>query len=242
MTTAKVGCINIPTSVGKSAWERCFIAALTRSDVFGVNEAFHPAAKDLYDRLCKRHEYGHVGLAKTGNPIFWNKAKYTLVDSGDEEIHGRGPGYDEWPGFNDARGFTWAILRPKGALKGDGEDFMVINTHLVPNGPKVVDWWRVKVRAQSWKVLREVIKAAVHQGLPCFLLGDMNVSAAVPISRLFRWIKGVGIDKVGLGLPPEMKRGECTFVLYAAPTDHHHGVATVARWDTPTERGELWTP
>lgn len=230
MITNRVGCINIPTGAGRGAWERAFLAVMARSDIFGLNEAFNSEAKRIYAQLAQEHGYGHYALGETGNPIFWDRSKYVFVDGEVRTLHGRGPSYDEWPGFNESRELSVVLLRPRGSRNGDGDEFVVANTHLVPNGNKVLDWWRTKVRTKSRIELRRLVKDAIEEEMPCYLMGDMNIHRPFLIARGFRWIKGKGIDKVGLALPKKFKRGKAKFSEFAAPIDHKHGVATVSEW------------
>ncbi len=227
----KIGCINIPTSVGQESWRDCFEAASSRSEVFGVNEVLSDSAKRIYSSMSEEKRYGHYGLAQGPNPIFWDRSHYTIGDSGTEDIHGRGPFYSRWPGFNEARQLTWVILRPRGSSEADRDEFMVVNTHWVPNGTKVPNAWRLLVRAQSKRALRKVVRGSMRDGMPCFVVGDMNIYEEFRVIRRFEWIRGVGIDKVGLALPKRLTRGDCSFDMYPAPTDHKRGVAAVARWN-----------
>lgn len=229
MRSLRIGIINIPTGAGRVNWERAFMAVLSRADVFGVNEAFNPEAKKMYVEISERHNYGRFGLKSSGNPIFWDTQKYRSVGGEVIEIHGVGPRYNEWPGFNDSRDLTVVVLRPRDA-KGDDEDFVVINSHWVPNGDKVPSVWRGRMRAKSKRALRDVVKRADARGIPCFFIGDTNIHGEFVVTKNFEWIKGKPIDKIGFSVPEGMEHGNSMAQDFSAPIDHKNGTVAVARW------------
>ena len=85
----KVGVINIPTSVGAKAWRRCWLLIAARCSIFGINEAFAPAAKALYIALAQLErkgllssEWGEATAARGGH----RKRLYKAEPAGIEAI------------------------------------------------------------------------------------------------------------------------------------------------------------
>lgn len=233
--TTDVVCINIPSSVGKNAWEKCFALGMQYGDIVGINEAFHPVAKDLYLEMAAEKGYGQYGLRQGGNPIFWDQLLYRFISGRVRRIHGTGPMYRSWPGFNDARFMTIVVLRPFGMGSDDSRDITVINTHWVPNGNKVPEDWREKMRQRSIRKLTRVVRRHQQRGRVVVVLGDLNMHSAFHIHPSFTWVRGEGVDKIGYAVPDWFIQGGSDFREFKAPTDHRHGVAARLRWRAGVE-------
>lgn len=218
----KIGIINIPTSVGPDSWADCFSLMAERAPVFGINEVFHPKAKALYRDLATQLKLASFGLRRGPNPIFWQRERYEKVEGERHLLHVRGQGVLArlYPGFNDARYATELVLRDRGTK----QEFVVICTHWVPNGSKVAEAWRKWARREAKRGVRKLVKRHLRAGRPVWFIADTNIKDAFGFGKGFQWIRGAGIDKVGLWLPKGMSAKDLDANLFPAPTDHHHGV------------------
>jgi endonuclease/exonuclease/phosphatase family metal-dependent hydrolase len=206
--------------VGRAAWEQCFTLA-ARSAIFGLNESVSTEQRETYRSLMDESSepLRQFGLWRGPNPVFWRSERFVKVSGNIIEIHGpsTGPLASKYPGYNEARYVTEVVLKQK----TDGREFAVLNTHLVPNGPRVAAVWRTWARRRSLKVLRQLVAKHVAAGRSVILMGDMNIKEPFAIARPFRWYRGEGIDKIGGTLSGAAK-------TFPAPTDHKRGVvATV---------------
>lgn len=224
----RVGVINIPTKVGPNAWRKCWEEAADRCGIFGVNEAFHPKAKALYLELAKEHGYGQYGTRRGPNPIYFNRKRWRRVSGTVHKIHGRGNLFARWPGFNEARYVTDLVLVPRG--RPDALEVAVLCTHWVPNGRKVSGSFRDKARVQSRLFVERLVREHQAAGRIVYLIGDTNIAKPFTLGiRGFQWIRGKGIDKVGVAVPKGYVLGKTSVDVFDAPTDHRHGVATAAQ-------------
>lgn len=236
ITEVPVGVINVPTGVGRDAWEACFrlTAERTADGVFGINETFSPAQRNLYRRLSADLGLGRFGIPGP-NPVFWDQARWELVRGSRRPLHAAGQSVlaRRWPGFNAAREATEVVLEDRQT----GEQIAVVCTHWVPQGPKVPAWWRDHAQRTARRRTLRIIRRHLRAGRAVLLLGDFNVYDPIDLADridpelgTFQWIRGRGIDKVGLALPRGHRRGRAGARTFKAPTDHHHGVAATATW------------
>lgn len=226
--------INVPTKVGADAWERCWHEAADRADIFGINEAFNPHAKRLYRGLARQHGYGQYGTRQTGNPIFWDRDVYRKVSGRVHTIHGSSGGLlaRRWPGFNAERQITDVVLRHRDTR----QEVAVLNTHWVPNGGRVPSIWRTWARRKSKRLTRKLIRAHLAAGRVVVFMGDTNIREEIGLTKRMVWLRGVGIDKAGIAVPRGMRVRRKRARLFAAPTDHKHGVAFRATVTTTKEK------
>lgn len=225
-----IAVINVPTKVGPKDWETCFRRTARRAAIFGVNETFTEKAKLLYRDLAREMNLGRCGLRGGPDPIFWDRDIYRQVEHMRTRLHVRGSSLlaRRWPGFNEARYVNEAVLRHRAT----GDQQAILCTHWVPEGRKVPAAWRKWARAESRRRVRALAVKHLAEGRPVWLLGDTNIGAEFNFKPIpgatFRWVRGKGIDKIGLWLPKGMAATDVGFELYDAPTDHKHGVAAHA--------------
>lgn len=217
-----VAVINAPIKVGADNWAKCWNRAHANSAVFGINESLTKKQRDVYRvQMAKSPKpVGQFGLHQTPNPIFWRKDRFRKLSGKVHQIHpsNTGPLADKYPGFNAARYITEVVL----LQKVDKREFTILNTHLVPNGPKVNDKWRKKARRKSKRDLRQLVRKHKKAGREVIVMGDMNLYKPFKMPPGFKWIRKFGIDKIGSTLPG-------TASLFEAPTDHKHGVKATLR-------------
>lgn len=218
----RVGVINVPTSVGAKAWRECFEATAKHADIFGINEAHSPRQKATFRRLAKRRGLRKYGLSGP-NPLLSDPDRWRRVHQGQHRLHGRGPLWRRWPGFNAARSATVAVYEP---TSGDAPDVMAVNTHLVPRGPKVPGPWRDRARRRAVAHIARLTEAHATKGRVVVLLGDFNMDDAPAIPGV-RWLVGArhGVDKIGVAVPAGWRLGATSTYRFPAPTDHKTGVA-----------------
>lgn len=214
----RVAVINVPISVGQDAWEKCWHATAARSGLFGINENLSRAQRVTYRRLADEHGWRRFGT-ESPNPVMWKRGTYRLVTGQVVKLHGRGPRYRSWPGFNAPRFATDVTLAP---LVQDGRTLGVINTHWVPRGPKVPSWWRTWARARSKRLVARMVSAHVRAGHDVIVMGDFNISEPFRLISGLRWLAGTGVDKIGAAPASRIVSGSARH--YRAPTDHGSGV------------------
>lgn len=220
----KPGVINVPTSVGPRAWASCFRAIAKRTSVFGINEAFAPAAKALYLALALARGLGQYGVRRSPNPVFWRRRHWRKASGRVIKLHDALSRYGDWPGFNDARYVTEVILRRRGR-KGFPQ-VVILNTHWVPEGDKVNDEDRARARSASLREVRALILEHLAAGRIVILMGDTNIHAAIHLNIPgLVWIRPLGVDKIAVALPPGWTLDDFDVDTFAARTDHKHGIA-----------------
>lgn len=221
MSLHRVGMVNVPVKVGPRSWVRCWRILSRRTAVFGVNESLSRRQRAVYAALCVRRGWGQYGLRNSPNPIFYKRETWTKVRGTGRvvQLHPEGPWARVYPGYNGARYATIVVLERR-----SGQRHAFVNTHLVSAGHKVPAPWREQVRADSLTQLRDLVDDLTDLGLVVWLLGDMNVPKPFPMDHRFQWVRGVGIDKVGVSLPDGVTLGDHGFDLVPAPTDHKHGL------------------
>jgi len=214
--------INIPIKVGATNWAWCWLGAYSYGAIFGVNESLTKKQRDVYaDRMAGSPQpVAQFGLRQTPNPVFWRKERFQRIYGKIHKLHkaGTGPLAKKYPGYNAARYVTEVVLRQR----VDGREFAVLNTHLVPNGPKVDKTWRKKARRKSKRDLRQLVRKHKKAGRGVIVMGDMNLYKPFKMPPGFKWIRKFGIDKIGSTVPGNAS-------LFAAPTDHKHGVKATLR-------------
>ena len=222
MTRLRIGTINVPTKVGSEDWETCFRRMAWRADIFGINEAGSPRAKALYNRVKDEEGFSQFGLFRGSNPVFWQVGKYRLVHGKSHRIHGaaRGRLARKYPGFNGERTLTEVVL----AQRDGGPEIADLHAHWVAPGWKVNPLWRRRMRARSKALLRELAREHHAAGRIVLVTGDLNLKAPFWVVRGFRWLKGRGVDKIGI-LAPDGITVTADVDVFPAPTDHKHGVA-----------------
>lgn len=231
MSDLAVATINIPIKVGAEAWAECVVKAMNNGDVIVLNEILSQRQRDVVLDVIERNGYAQYGIRQNPNPVLWDASKFKLVAGRVVEIHGKGPWAKRFPGYNAERYFTVVVLRPVSMGDDDSRDFVVIGLHWVSGGSKLPSAWRGAMRLRSQVLLRRVLWQCRRKGMVAVVMGDTNIAAPFKIRVPgFRWVRGKGIDKVGLLLPRKVRRGISRFRLFFAPTDHKYGVAAVLRW------------
>lgn len=225
-TRIRVGIINVPFKVGRRAWRRCFGLMLRRADIFGVNEALTLRQRRLYRELAREKGLGFVGL--TGpNPVFWDSAKYHLVSTRQVLIHPAGTSRRAriFRGYNAARWITEVVLE---IIEHPGEEIAVLCTHWVPGGRRVPRWWRKDMRERSRNHVATLVEKHVGADRTVFTIGDFNIFRRFALGAV-RWIRGRGVDKVGIAVPRHVEVDAKRAINFPAPTDHRHGTVGIVR-------------
>lgn len=222
MTLHRVGVINVPIKVGPRKWAACWRIMARRTGVFGVNESLSRRQRLVYAALTTSRHWGQYGLWASPNPIFWNRETWRKVPGSGAviKLHDAGPWAHDFPGYNASRYATVVTLeRRRSKIQ-----HTIICTHLVSDGAKNPRPWRIQVRETSTSQLRNLVDGFTDNGNVVWLFGDMNIKAPFPMGRRFHWVRGVGIDKVGVAVPRGYHEPRGTFTLPPAPTDHKHGL------------------
>lgn len=223
----RIAVINVPTSVGASAWERCFRETAERAPVFGVNETISREAKVLYTKLAHELNLGRACLYVSPNPVFWDRDEYERMEARVHQLHARGtsPLARRFPGFNEARSVTEVVLRDKDTNK----QIVVLCTHWVPEGKKVPAAWRAWARSESMRQIRKLIRFHMRHGRIVYVIGDTNIGGVIDMGiRRFKWIRSDGIDKIGVAVPKGITLKNSDYHKFGAPTDHGAGVVASA--------------
>lgn len=223
----QVGIINVPTKVGESNWRACFIRADNFSEIFGINEAISRDAKRFYASIARKTYHGFFGLAKSPNPVFWDRNLYKRIRGEVHILHTRGGSTlaKRYPGFNDARYVTEVELQDR---QGYVPNIVVLCTHWVPEGKKVPEVWRKWARNEAKRKVRAIARRNLRQGKTVWFIGDTNIGEAFDFGirgATFEWLRGDGIDKIGVWTPKGTRVNRSHARVYPAPTDHKHGVA-----------------
>lgn len=221
MTLHRLGVINVPVKVGPRAWLRCWRVMAGKTALFGVNESLSRRQRLVYAAAMRQRRWGQYALWTSPNPIFFAKETWTKVEGSGRvvKLHDAGPWAGRWPGYSAARYATVCVFE-----RNDGTQHAVVNAHLVPDGSKVEPRWRSKVRDSSFVQLRDLVDGLTDLGCITWLLGDMNVYPEFQMGDRFHWVRGHGIDKLGVSLPDGVTLGDGGWELINAPTDHQHGL------------------
>lgn len=220
--TMPIAHCNVPSKVGAANWARCWKATAQQAPVFGLNEAF--LSKAVYAQLARKNNYGIAGLAKSPNPVFWDRHRIKRIKSRVVQIHPRGTSLlaRRYPGLNDARYATDVTLLDKKS----GVEFGVICSHwVVGPGRKLPPLWQQWARREAKRKIRRLIKAHLKAGRPVWFIGDTNVRVRLAplVKDRFRWVKNKDIDKSGVGIPPNANVTHYAWKNFDAPTDHRNG-------------------
>lgn len=218
--TARFGLINIPIKKGARAWLRCWVIMALRCSVLVVNESLSPRQRRVYRAAARARGWGQFGLQAGPNPVFFSRLKWRKLAGSVVELHGPGPWVEQWPGYNSGREVTVAALQHRRS----GLRLVMLGTHLVSDGDKNPVDWRAQVRETSKTTLEQLVQGFRDDGSIVVLAGDMNIRAPFPLGPRFQWIRGEGIDKVGVALPAGVDLEHSGWRLVTAPTDHKHGV------------------
>ncbi len=218
----RVAMVNVPHKVGRENWIECWTKAAKRGAIFGINESLRSDQRATYAEQMNqfKRDLGQYGLHQSPNPIFWRTSRFTRIAGDVHEIHPKAAikAERERPGFYAARYITEVVLRQR----SDGQEIAVLNGHFASAAKFVDQKWAAKVQREAKKVLRALVKKHQKAGRVVIFLGDTNMGKPFRMPRGFKWIKGVGIDKIGSTNPGEAD-------LFDAPTDHEHGVRATIR-------------
>lgn len=221
-----VGLINIPIKVGKRAWCRCFGLMLRQTDIFGVNESLTVRQRRLYRQIAR--EKGWAWAGSTGpNPVFWNRRKYHLISARRVRLHPAGTSRRArlFPGYNAAREVTEVVLGVNGH---PGTEVAILCWHGVPGGIRVPRAWRDEMRALTKARIAWLTDKHLGAGRIVFSVADTNIFRAFALGAI-RWLRGRGVDKVGVAVPRNVQITAPRAYTFRAPTDHRHGVVGVVR-------------
>lgn len=226
----RVAVVNVPIKVGPAAWRESFDRAdvLSRDGAFGVNETLSPKQRELYRELAKKRNLGWFGL-RTGNAVFWDKARWKRIRGEVVTLHARGESAlaRRYPGYNAARTATVVVLEDRET----GDQVTIICTHWAPQGKKVPAAWGAWARREAKRQIRAVMAGHQASGRVVFLIGDLNVKAVVRMGLTgFRWLRRYGVDKIGVAVPAGTRFVSGSAKVFKAPTDHKHGVWSVVSW------------
>lgn len=222
-----VAMMNIPTKMGAHAWAVDFDKLADRADVFGINEAGSVRAKRLYRRLARERGYGYFGLFIGPNPVFWDRRLYQLYSATQVRLHGRGKGRlaVKFPGFNGPRYVTVVVLEHLGT----GRKVTVLCWHFVAPGWKVLAGWRARMRKRSIARVAAIVKHHLEAGRAVVGFGDTNLRNEFDLVDGWLWLRGDGVDKLGVAVPDNVHldgyAARLSVVPFPALTDHKHGVS-----------------
>lgn len=223
-----VGMINVPAGAGKDSWLRCWDIMADATTRFGMNESLYRRQKVAYAAKAKREGWAYAGLWDSPNPIFWDKTKYRKVFHETVKLHGRGPNYRKYKGFNSPRYANVTVLED---IEIGGVQLEThINVHLaafnnnkVPND-LVRDWHN-----DSLLILQRLIQAAINKGHDVWVYGDFNIPGPVKFKingARYELVKAQGIDKIFHFVPAKEGGAKVQYEAHElkAPTDHKHGL------------------
>lgn len=218
-----IGMINVPTKMGTRGYEECYERTSARCDIFGMNEVFARFAKRTVIQESRQHGNAQWGTGRGPNPLFWDETKYRKRWASQHLLHGRGPRYAQYPGFNERRKATVVVLED--LMDTSNPDTTVINTHLLALASRKIGMvWGRRARKRSLRLIRDIVREHLEAGRIVILMGDMNMRLPFWVNRRFTWVRGRGIDKIGIAVPKGYRVVKKEFSLFAAPTDHQHGV------------------
>lgn len=223
----RVAAVNVPYSVGLRSWLRCFRLALRHAPIAGFNEILTRAQKAALMTVVVARGLG-VAALRSPNPIIWKRRVLKRKWSRVVRLHDGATGRlaARYPGFNAARFATIGVWKHR---KRDLTFGMVL-VHFVPAPtPKIDNIWRTSAREQAITKTQALVDEIHALGIVGFLLGDFNDFEPIDFDHV-RWIRGHGVDKVGVILPEGVRLEDAEFALFDAPTDHKHGIAARAAW------------
>lgn len=220
--STSVSLVNIPRKVGSAGWLDCITKAFDRGEFTVVNESKpdSPRAK-LYRHVSEQRNRHAFGLNVSPNPVFADAGAWVRISGQVKRLHGRGPYFLRWPGFNERRYVTACGYRHR-QLGDTIPKVVVLGTHLVPR-QKVPAWWRKRVRRKSDAILRHLTAAHTAAGRIVVIAGDMNDDQPPAIPGV-TWFRG-GVDWIGVAVPRGVTLTANDAKLFLARTDHKHGLA-----------------
>lgn len=221
----RVGTINVPEKVGPQAWERCFEEIAERAELFGLQESLSDHQRDTYLDLAREHALRQFGLMKGPNPVFSDPKVWRRLYGSVYRLHGRGPRFRAWPGYNEAR---YATVTVHEHVTAGGPQVTVVDAHLVPRGRKVPAWWRKRARRRSLRILADIVRRHVARGRLVVVLGDFNMDELPDLPGV-HWLHGKGVDKIGVAVPDGWGIAAADVETFPAPTDHRRGVVATFR-------------
>ncbi|MBQ8209766.1 MAG: endonuclease/exonuclease/phosphatase family protein [Clostridia bacterium] len=151
-------------------------------DVFGIQEAHYGWMRYISSQF--RDTYAYVGVGKDDggikgefSPVFYNKNKYELLDSGNFWLSETpdSPSLG-WDGAEN-RTCAYALLKDKNS----GENYAVLNTHLDHIGETAM--------TEGVKLVAE--KANEFSGIKTIVTGDFN---ATPDTLIYKTMLSYGFD------------------------------------------------
>lgn len=219
-----VATINVPGSVGARAWARCFKLLLEHGvDFAGANEVGRPAAKRLLSGTAKAHGREQFGAFRGPNPIVSNPARWKRTGGRVWRLHAAGASAlaRKWVGFNGARYATVTTNRP--AKAPFTPEVAAIQTHWVPRGKKVPEWWRKRQRERARTIVERLVRTHLARNRIVLVMGDLNMEKAPHITGV-TWVHDSGVDKIGVACPAGVQLTAHKSAFFDAPTDHKHGV------------------
>lgn len=216
----KPGSINIPTSAGPRNATKAWNIIASETSVFGTQEALYPHIKGLELLAMRRAGWKQYGLYRSPNPIFWDPEVWQFVDGGVTRLHGRGPNFRRYPGFNASRKNTWVTLHHRET------DHVVtfINVHWVPQGPKVPESFRQFARARSLGTTTRQVNRFRDEGHHVVVFGDTNIPDKIFLGPRPVWLKRTGVDKMVFFLGGVDGEVHTRIKMVPAPVDHKDGI------------------
>lgn len=229
---SNIGMINVPSKVGRDAWQKCWMIMMQACVVFGMNETLYPNMKAVYAAIAKKNGWAYAGLWDSPNPIFWDKSKFRKHWHKTVKLHRARRGL-RYPGFRSARFANCTVLTSLSTkLKT-----LHINVHLAAfNNDKVPNEWVQRMHERSLAKIEELVQAGLDQGIDVYLYGDFNIHELLKFKGVkgrYEIIKGRGVDKMYHFRP--LKEGQKSGAKFEhdtleldAPTDHKHGIVAKA--------------
>ena len=181
-------------------------------DVFGVQEAFQHQLVDLKQGLSG---YAFSGLGRDDgkeagehSAIFYRVGRFERVNEGTFWLSNSPdvPG-SVFPGAGYVRIASWVILADNQA---GGKKYFVLNTHF--------DNVSGEARAHAAQLIRQKL-AALAQGLPTIVMGDMNEGEdSVPLKTLLGTAADVPLFDSFREVVPQPGKDEATFHNFSGDT------------------------
>lgn len=136
----------------------------------GINlQEFEPPHGQLFDWL-KSKGWGHFHAPHTGEPVIWDKSKYSLVDASSKKLNDTQKNMFDTHRTYPAHRATWVRLRDKKT----GKVFTTVSVHTIAHnrGPKQTP--RIdRIERHQFKELAELTERLSKHG-PVIIGGDLN--------------------------------------------------------------------
>lgn len=142
-----------------------------KPDSFGVQECSYAIKQHLLHNLTN---YGCVGVMDTGGAddanafgtfIFYNKEKYSVVETENFWLSTTPDQVSTYPGADRPRNGCWAIFENLET----GEQYAHVNVH--------VEWKTKQSNSYGAEYTRQMVDELAARGLPVFCTGDFNVDS-----------------------------------------------------------------